>query len=143
MLGKNQNSPIPQGKYLLAKRFGSIVYTSGMTPRKNGILIKCGKVEKEYLSDYKKSVEQATYNALIASKQKLKGKEKLEQIIFLTVYINADDTFDAHSTIADYASEYLKKEMGDTKGIGSRVAIGVNSLPSNAPIEISLVVSII
>ena len=42
-MGKEAN-PIPQGKYVPAVRFGDLVFTAGMTPRNNGVLIKEGKV---------------------------------------------------------------------------------------------------
>ena len=37
--------PIPQGKYLPAVRHADVIYTSGMTPRKAGILMYSGKSE--------------------------------------------------------------------------------------------------
>lgn len=40
-MGKEAN-PIPQGKYVPAVRFGDLVFTAGMTPRNNGVLIKEG-----------------------------------------------------------------------------------------------------
>ena len=38
MIEKKAN-PIPQGKYVPATRFGDLIVTAGMTPRKNGQLI--------------------------------------------------------------------------------------------------------
>ena len=42
-MGKEAN-PIPQGKYVPATRFGNFIFTAGMTSRKNGVLMKPGKV---------------------------------------------------------------------------------------------------
>jgi len=139
---EEKNNPIPQGKYAPASRFGSLIYTAGMTPRKNGVLIQIGKVRTEdSVSIYKTAVRQAVANALSAAKNLLATDEQLEQIISMTVYINSDETFELHSSIADFASEYLNEELGDT-GIGSRAAIGVASLPGNAPIEIQLIAGV-
>ncbi len=38
-------NPIPQGKYVPATRFGNLIFTAGMTPRNNGVLIRTGKVK--------------------------------------------------------------------------------------------------
>lgn len=138
----DSNNPIPQGIYAPASRFGNMIYTAGMTPRKNGVLIQSGKVSTgDSLSTYKTAVRQAVSNALTAVQNLLTKEEQLNQIISMTVYINADETFEAHSNIADFASEYLFEELGDS-GIGSRVAVGVASLPGNAPIEIQLIAGI-
>ncbi|MBP1932813.1 RidA family protein [Ammoniphilus resinae] len=137
-LGEKGN-PIPQGRYVPASRFGNLIYTAGMTPRNNGVLIQTGKVmTAEPLASYKAAVRQAVENALVAAKNTLSEQDRMEQILSLTVYINAEETFQAHASLADYASEYLYEELGD-KGIGSRAAIGVASLPGNAPVEVQLI----
>jgi enamine deaminase RidA (YjgF/YER057c/UK114 family) len=133
------NNPIPQGNYVPASRFGNMIYTAGMTPRNNGVLIQSGKViTSEPVSIYKAAVRQAVANALTAAMGTLAEQERLQQILSLTVYVNAEDTFQAHSSLADFASEYLFEKMGNA-GIASRAAIGVASLPGNAPVEIQLI----
>lgn len=140
-LGGKAN-PIPQGKYVPASRFGNLIYTAGMTPRNNGKLIQSGKVSVDQpVGTYKAAVRQAVANALIAAKNILTDQERVEQILALTVYINAEETFQAHSSLADFASEYLYEELGNA-GIGSRAAIGVASLPGNAPVEIQLIAAV-
>lgn len=37
-------TPIPQGKYRPALRNGNAIYTAGMTPRRNGVLVLTGQV---------------------------------------------------------------------------------------------------
>ncbi|MDM8100144.1 hypothetical protein [Oceanobacillus oncorhynchi] len=55
--------------------------------------------------------------------------------------MNAEETFQSHSSLANAASEYLSEQLGEA-GIGSRAAIGVSSLPGNAPVEIQLVAGV-
>ena len=138
----DQNNPIPQGNYVPASRFGNIIYTAGMTPRKNGVLIQSGKVlTAEPVSTYKEAVRQAATNALTAAINTLEEQERLGQILTLTVYVNAEESYQTHANLADFASEYLFEKLGN-KGIGSRAAIGVASLPGNAPVEIQLVAAV-
>ena len=61
-------NPIPQGHYRPAARYGNLVCTAGMTPRKDGVLLFAGKVRKdEPVEIYREAVEQAAKNALQAS----------------------------------------------------------------------------
>ncbi len=133
------NHPIPQGKYATAVRGGNFIYTAGMTPRRNGELILTGKVKvSEPVEIYKEAIRQAAANALAAASNTLMEQERIGQILSLTVYVNAEEGYTAHARLADLASEYLYEELGEA-GIGSRVAVGVASLPGNAPVEIRLV----
>lgn len=137
-----QKKPLPQGQYVVASRFENIIYTAGMTPRKNGILIQKGKVNKDKpLSHYKGAVRQAAANATTAALNTLTKQERLKQVLSFTIYVNTDETFETHSLLADFASEYFFEQIGNA-GIGSRIAVGVSSLPGNAPIEIQLIAAI-
>ena len=138
MTNKKEN-PVPQGKYAPATRGGNLIYTAGMTPRRNGELILTGKVKmSEPVEIYKEAIRQAAANALTAAVNMLKEKECIGQILSLTVYVNAEEGYTAHARLANLASEYLYEELGEA-GIGSRVAVGVASLPGNAPVEVRLV----
>ncbi len=137
-----KNTLVPQGKYIPASRYGNLIYTSGMTPRYNGVLMFKGKIEdSEPIGSYREAVRLAVSNALTAARNSLAEDELLEKIVTLTVYIAAEERFQAHSQIADFASEYLYEKIGK-QGIGSRMAIGVASLPGNAPVEIQLIVAV-
>lgn len=136
---KENNKVIPQGKYIPAKRCGNLVFTAGMTPRNNGVLIMEGKIDNnEPLEKYIIAVEQATENALKAIKNILSKDEVIVDILSLNVYVNSENNFKKHSKLADFASEYLFKELGEI-GIASRTSVGVISLPENAPVEIQII----
>ena len=137
MIEKKAN-PIPQGKYVPATRFGDLIVTAGMTPRKNGQLIQTGRVLKDApLEDYKDAVRQAAVNALTAARNQLAEDERIVRVLSMTVYVNAEDGFTSHAKIADFASDYLNEELGDASPM-ARVSIGVATLPGNAPVEIQL-----
>jgi len=139
---ERQANPIPQGQYVPATRGGNFIYTAGMTPRNNGVLIFTGKVKiVEPVETYREAVRQATSNALTAARNMLKENERLERVLSLSVYINAEENFTAQSRLADFASEFLFQEIGEA-GIGSRAAIGVSSLPGNAPVEVQMVLMV-
>lgn len=134
--------PVPQGDYIPAKRHGGLIFTSGMTPRRNGELIFIGPVRIDTpTEDYREAVMLACANALAAARGLLGEGERIAAILSLTVYIAAEPGFAAHSRLADFASQHLRSELGP-EGIGSRAAVGVATLPGNAPVEIQLIAAI-
>ena len=137
-----QSNPIPQGMYVPANRFENLIFTAGMTPRDNGVLIKTGKIAiADPIEDYRDAVRQAAKNALAAARNKLEEGEHIERILLITVYVNAEEGYSTQAKIADHASEYFCEELGEA-GIGSRAAVGVASLPGNAPVEISIICAV-
>ena len=141
-MSQTNTQPIPQGQYLPAVRHNGLIYTSGMTPRKDGTLIYSGKIKATSpVEIYSDAVQLATKNALLAVQACLEKNEKISIILQLTVYLNTEQDFNKHPKVADYASALLVKELG-ANSIGSRAAIGVATLPSNALVEISLVCAV-
>lgn len=139
---ENDFKPVPQGDYLPAVRHGNLIWTSGMTPRMDGKLLYVGKILPDKpIQNYKEAVRLATKNAFVAASNCLSKTERINVILQLNVYLNTEVGFVDHAKIADFASEYLKEKLGD-QCIGSRVAIGVFTLPSNAPVEISFVANV-
>lgn len=134
-----RQNPIPQGKYKPAVRYGSLIFTAGMTPRKDGVLLMAGKITPDQpLEAYQEAVIQAASNALTAAQNTLAPGERIVQILSLTVYLNASPDYTTHAKIGDIASNWLYDQLGEA-GIGPRAAIGLATLPGNAPVEIQLV----
>jgi enamine deaminase RidA (YjgF/YER057c/UK114 family) len=137
-MNKITEQPIPQGKYLPAVRHADLIFTSGMTPRKAGNLMYSGKIRvADSIESHRDAVRLATLNALTAAQACLHDGEKIAFILQLNVFLNAEENFTAHAKVADFASELLIENLG-SDCIGSRAAIGVSSLPSNSPVEITI-----
>lgn len=135
-------NPIPQGNYAPATRFENLIFTAGMTPRENGVLIAEGKVKcSEPVEHYRAAVIQAAKNALTAARNKMSDQETIAQILSITVYVNSEEGYTKQSKLADIASEYFCEQLSDA-GIGSRAAVSVADLPGNAPVEISIVAGV-
>ncbi|MGA0542162.1 RidA family protein [Neotabrizicola sp. VNH66] len=131
--------PVPQGDYIPARRHGGMIHTSGMTPRRNGVLLAQGPVRADVpIETYRDAVELACGNALAAAQGLLAPGEVLAGVLSLTVYVAAEPGFTAHSKLADFASAVLRRALGEA-GIGARAAVGVATLPGNAPVEIQLI----
>ncbi len=136
------SNPIPQGKYKPAVRHGDFIYTAGMTPRKDGKLIKAGKITAETdLEEFREAICQAAANVLTAAQNLLQEGERIEQVMLLSVYVNAEQGFTTHAKVGDIVSEYLYEHLGDA-GIGPRAALGMGTLPGNAPVEVQMVAAV-
>ena len=134
--------PVPQGDYVPARRHGDMIFTAGMTPRRDGVLLYHGPVGRDAApEDWRDAVRLACGNALAAARGLLAEGEVIVSILGLTVYIAAEPGFTAHSGIADHASAYLREELG-SQGIGARAAVGVATLPGNAPVEIQIIATV-
>lgn len=141
-MSKTIDQPLPQGKYLPAVRHADLIYTSGMTPRKAGNLLYSGKIRAiDPIESHRDAVRLAALNALTAAQACLRKGEKIVLILQLTVFLNTEEAFRAHAKVADFASDVLMEKLG-TDCIGSRAAIGVASLPLNAPVEITLIAGV-
>lgn len=113
-------NPIPQGKYKPAVRYGNLIFTAGMTPRKDGVLLMSGKISPDRpLDDYRDAVIQAASNALTAAQNTLGEGEKIVQILSLTVYLNATEDYTTHAKVGDIVSGWLYEQLGDA-GVGAR-----------------------
>jgi enamine deaminase RidA (YjgF/YER057c/UK114 family) len=134
-----RTASLAQGLYLPAKRHGDLIFVSGQTPRKNGVLLHAGNVMLDAPDEiYRALVELAADNALQAAGTQLAIGERIASALSLTVYVNAPAGYTRHSHLADFASRHIENRIGDG-GVASRAAIGVLSLPGGAVVEIALI----
>lgn len=133
------DAPRPMGAYQPAVVFGGIVTSAGMTPRRDGHLVSTGRVGREVsVAEARGAAALAAENALAAIAQCVGGIEQVERLIRMTVFVACDEGFTEHTAVADGASEALASRLGP-RAAHARVAVGVTSLPGNAPVEIQLV----
>ncbi|RWR26937.1 RidA family protein [Sinirhodobacter populi] len=132
------DQPAPQGLYVPAVRYGNMIQTAGMTPRERGVLRYAGRLSASAEpEDYRDAVALACGNALRAAQGQLRAGERLVQVVNLMVYIAAEPGFSRHSQLADHASAFLRATLG-AAAIGVCAAVGVASLPGDAPVELQL-----
>ncbi len=129
------------GSYVPVMKSGSFVYLSGVIPLK-GDKVVTGKFGKEF--DERSGREPAELCALqlVANlKDAIGDLDRVKQIVRIEGFVNSTDDFSAQSKVLNYVSDLLVRIFGD-KGKHARIAIGVNSLPLNAALEVSAIVEI-
>ena len=129
----------PFGAYVPVKRVGGLVYVAGQLPMKDGRLLAAGQVPSRCsVEDAKAAARQCVINALGAV-QSLEGRiDHLTGVLRVGAFVNSDATFTAQPQVANGASELLLELFGEP-GKHVRAAVGVNTLPLDAAVEVEFI----
>lgn len=132
----------PVASYVLVKRAGNLVFTSGNTPYREGRMLVEGKLGDQVdIERGREAAEIALFNCLASLKAELGSLDRVVSVVNMTVYIASAEGFHEQSAVANRASELLEECFGEA-GRHTRAALGVYELPLGAPVEISMVVEI-
>lgn len=143
LLGYPPDQRTPEGPLVEAVRLdGSVAYASGQVPFLNDELVSRGKVPSEVsVEEAQRAAALCAANLLRAVRRAVGSLERVEYVIRLTGYVNADPDFtDAHLVI-NGASQLVLDVLGDA-GKHARTALGMSQLPLGASTEVELVVRI-
>lgn len=134
--------PYPAACYVPITAVNDLLFVSGQTPKKGNELIYSGKIGKNLtVNEGYEASKICVIRALSAIKSEIGDLDRIKKIVKLTGYVNSIDTCISHSKVIDGASELLEKIFRE-KGKHARVAVGVNSLPGDAAVEIDLIIQI-
>jgi enamine deaminase RidA (YjgF/YER057c/UK114 family) len=129
----------PFGAYVPVKRVGDLIYVAGQLPMKDGKLLATGQVPSRCSIDQAKlAARQCVVNALGAI-QSIEGSiDPLAGVLRVGAFISSDTTFTQQPQVANGASELLLELFGDS-GKHVRAAVGVNTLPLDAAVEVEFI----
>jgi len=132
----------PFGAYVPARRVGNLVYVSGQLPMKGGKLLAVGQVPSRcQVEQAILAAKQCVINALAAVQAAGLDVEKLAGVLRVGAFVNSDVSFTQQPQVANAASELLLELFGP-RGQHVRAAVGVNTLPLDAAIEIEFIFEI-
>lgn len=131
--------PGPFGAYVPAKRAGNLIFVAGQLPMKDGKLLSTGQVPSRCgVEDAAAAARQCVINGLAAVRAVEGSLDGLVGVVRVGVFVNSDPTFTAQPKVANGASEFLLELFGDA-GKHARAAVGVNTLPLDASVEVEFV----
>ena len=137
--------PAPLAAYVPAVRTGSYVWTAGQLPLVDGKLAVTGKVgEGDGLVPPAVATEQArvaVLNALAAVAEQAGSLDRVARVVKMIGFVASDPSFTGQPKVLNGASELLGQVFG-AAGLHARTAVGVASLPMDAPVEVELVVEL-
>ena len=131
--------PGPFGAYVPAKRVGNLIYVAGQLPMKEGKLLATGQVSSRCgIEQAKLAARQCVINAL-AAVQAVEGRiDHLAGVVRVGAFVSSDNGFTEQPKVANGASELLLELFGDS-GKHVRAAVGVNTLPLDAAVEVEFI----
>ena len=132
-------APKPLGSYIPAVRTGNLIFLSGMLPVIQGKLVWQGKVGEDIrIEEAGEGVRTAVFNALAVLKANIGTLNNVKRCVKITGYIASSPNFTDQPMVLNAASDLLFEIFGES-GRHARVAVGVNVLPLNSPVEIDFI----
>ena len=129
----------PFGAYVPAKRVGNLIFVAGQLPMKDGKLLATGQVPSRCaLEQAREAARQCVINAIAAVQSLPGGVEQIAGVVRVGAFVSSDTAFTEQPKVADAASELLKEIFGE-KGQHARAAVGVNTLPREASVEVEVI----
>jgi enamine deaminase RidA (YjgF/YER057c/UK114 family) len=130
----------PAGAYVPAVVSGNLVFTAGQIPLIDGTLMATGKVGQEISPEFAKEIAQrCALNALAAIKSVIGDLSRVKRVVKVVGFVASTPEFTGQPGVLNGASELLGAVFGDA-GLHARSAVGVASLPLDAPVEVELIV---
>ena len=132
----------PIGSYVPAVRVGTMAYTSGQVPFREGKVVRAGKVPGDLsLADAADGARISALNAIAAIAGIAGGVDNIVRIVRVCVYVNSSPGFTDQPKVANGASDLLFQIFGE-RGRHARSAVGVSELPVNAAVEVEVLAEI-
>ena len=132
-------APTPLGSYVPCIQTGNLIFLSGILPLRNGKLTRTGKVgESISLDEAREDARTVVINALSILRSSLGSLDKVKRCIRVAGYVASAADFTEQPRVLNAASDLIFEIFGDT-GRHARVAVGVNVLPLNSPVEIEFI----
>jgi len=135
----------PLAAYVPAVLDGDRVWTSGQLPFVHGVLAATGKVgDGDGLvapADAAGLARICALNALAAVQSAVGDLDRVARIVKVVGFVASDPSFVGQPAVVNGASELLGQVFGD-RGVHARSAVGVASLPLDAPVEVELVAAL-
>lgn len=131
--------PEPAGSYVPAVRTGSLVFTAGQLPIKDGALLHTGKVgDAVTIEQARNAARVCALNALAAAAAEAGGLDNIARIVRVGGFVASPPDFTRQPEVLNGASELIGDIFGEA-GLHARTAVGVAALPLDAPVEVELV----
>ena len=131
----------PVAAYVPAVRSGDLVFTSGQLPMVEGSLPAVGKVGALVTPEQAKGLARTCALNALAAIDALVGLESVVRVVKVVGFVSSAPDFTGQPSVVNGASELLGDVFGEA-GQHARSAVGVASLPLDAPVEVELVVEL-
>ena len=133
----------PLGAYVPYVQTGNLLMISGQGPIGASGATITGKLgDRLEIEDGTRAAQMAGLNIIAQAKAALEGDfDRLVRIVRLNGFVSATPEFTHHPAVINGASELMHDVFGP-RGVHTRIAVGVASLPMNWAVEIDAVIEV-
>lgn len=132
----------PAANYMPYSRSGNLLLTSGQLPLYEGKLVSTGLVGRDLdVEEAKTAARTCAINILAQAKAALGDLEKIARVVKISVFVASTPDFTEQHLVANGASDFFVDVLGE-RGKHARSAVGMASLPLDAPVEIEAIIEI-
>lgn len=132
----------PAGSYVPTVRTGSLVYTAGQVPLKDGELLARGKVGAEVSPEQGAELAKVcALNVIAALKAEVGELSRVVRIVKVVGFVASAPDFYGQPQVINGASDLFAAVFGDA-GAHARSAVGAAALPLNSPVEVEAIVEV-
>src|SRR4051812_41016292 len=139
-LGYPLNKRTPEGKLVDPLAIaGNILYASGQVPFDGEILVSQGKVPSQIsMEDATRAAALCAANVLRSVYAHIGSLDKIERVVRITGYVNADPDFTDCHLVINGASSLVREIFGEA-GRHARTALSMAQLPLGASVEVEMI----
>lgn len=131
----------PVAAYVPAVRTGNLVFTSGQLPMAGGAMAQTGLVGGPVTPEQAKELARTCALNALAAVDALVGLDSVVRVVKVVGFVASAPGFTGQPGVVNGASELFGEVFGDA-GQHARSAVGVATLPLDAPVEVEIVVEV-
>jgi enamine deaminase RidA (YjgF/YER057c/UK114 family) len=132
----------PAASYVPFVASGKLLFTAGQLPLSGGKLLSTGLVGRDVdLAAAQQAARECAVNVLAQVKVAIGDLERVARFVKITVFVASAPGFTEQHLVANGASDFFIAALGE-KGRHARSAVGMASLPLNAPVEVEAIVEL-
>ena len=121
---------------------GNIIYASGQVPFDGNVLVSKGKVPSQVsAADATVAASLCAANVLRAVRHQIRSLDRIERVIRITGYVNADPDFTDEHLVINGDSQLVLDVFGKA-GRHARTALGMGQLPLGASVEVEMILKL-
>jgi len=125
------------GVYKPCLLVGNMLYVSGHGPLNSDKTLITGRVGDGMTLEQGKAAARQTGLAVLATvREKLGSLDKVVRLVKTLGMVSCTPDFADHPKVINGFSELMAEIFGEERGIGTRSAVGMGSLPGNIPVEV-------
>jgi len=121
---------------------GNILYASGQVPFDGPDLTSIGKVPSEIgVEEATKAAALCAANVLRAVRRKIGSLDRIERVVRITGYVNAEPDFTDCHLVINGASQLVRDVFGEA-GRHARTALSLAQLPLGVSVEVEMILEL-